>query len=91
MNAAQHTQIPPVVAGFDGFVDTILHVVSERHSPAEYTRLLTLEEFAQTLLKQEVLERAEIERIMGHLAVAPLKPAEPGPARIAAAEPPSES
>ena len=42
LNAAQRTQIPPVVAGFDGFVDTILHVVSERHSPAEYTRLLTL-------------------------------------------------
>ena len=38
------------MAGFDGFVDTILHVVSERHSPAEYTRLLTLEEFAQRVL-----------------------------------------
>jgi cell division protease FtsH len=51
----------------------------------------TLEEFAQTLLKQEVLERADIERIMGHWGVAPQKPAEPGPARIAAAERPSES
>jgi hypothetical protein len=50
LNAAQHTQIPPVVAGFDGFVDTILHVVSERHSSAEYTRLLTLQEFAKRVL-----------------------------------------
>jgi hypothetical protein len=33
LNAAVHSQIPPVVAGFDGFVDTILHVVSERRSP----------------------------------------------------------
>ncbi|HEY5741513.1 MAG TPA: hypothetical protein VIS99_03140 [Terrimicrobiaceae bacterium] len=50
LNAAQHTQIPPIVAGFDGFVDTILHVVSERHSPTEYTRLLTLQEFAHNVL-----------------------------------------
>ena len=51
----------------------------------------TLEEFAQTLLKQEVLERTDIERIMGEDRVAPLEPVEPGPAKIAAAEPPSES
>jgi hypothetical protein len=38
------------VAGFDGFVDTIVHVVSERRSPTEYTRLLTLQEFAQRVL-----------------------------------------
>jgi hypothetical protein len=50
LNAAEHSQIPPVVAGFDGFVDTILHVVSERRSPTEYTRLLTLQEFAQRVL-----------------------------------------
>jgi sugar/nucleoside kinase (ribokinase family) len=50
LNAAQRTQIAPVVAGFDGFVDTILHVVAERHSTAEYTRLLTLQEFAQRVL-----------------------------------------
>ena len=49
----------------------------------------TLEEFARTLLAQEVLEREDIERVMGHRGVAPMKPAEPGPARIAAAEPPS--
>jgi hypothetical protein len=50
LNAAQHSQIPPVVAGFDGFVDTISHVVSERRSPTEYTRLLTLQQFAQKVL-----------------------------------------
>jgi len=38
------------VAGFDGFVDTILHVVAECRSPTEYTRLLTLQEFAQRVL-----------------------------------------
>jgi hypothetical protein len=47
LNAAEHSQIPPLVAGFDGFVDTILHVVSERRSPTDYTRLLTLQEFAE--------------------------------------------
>ena len=50
LNAAEHSQIPPVVAGFDGFVDTILHVVSERRSPTEYTRLLTLQEFSERVL-----------------------------------------
>jgi hypothetical protein len=50
LNAAEHSQIPPVVAGFDGFVDTILHVVSERRSPTDYTRLLTLQEFAERVL-----------------------------------------
>jgi cell division protease FtsH len=46
----------------------------------------TLEEFALTLLEQEVLERADIERIMGQDRATLLTPAEPGPARIAAAE-----
>jgi ABC-type glycerol-3-phosphate transport system substrate-binding protein len=32
LSAAKHGQYPPVVAGFDGFVDTILHAVSERRS-----------------------------------------------------------
>ena len=50
LNAAEHSQIPPVVAGFDGFVDTILHVVSERRSPTEYTRLSTLQAFAERVL-----------------------------------------
>jgi cell division protease FtsH len=47
-----------------------------------------LEEFAVTLLQQEVLERDDIERIMGTQRAAPLEAMEPGPAQIAAAEPP---
>jgi len=35
LNAAKHIPIPPVVAGFDGFIDTILHAVSERSSSAD--------------------------------------------------------
>jgi hypothetical protein len=35
--AVKHDKFPPVVAGFDGFVDTILHAVSERRSV--YTKL----------------------------------------------------
>jgi hypothetical protein len=45
LNAAEHSQIPPVVAGFDGFVDTILHAVSERRSSTEYSRLTTLQAY----------------------------------------------
>ena len=45
-----------------------------------------LEEFATTLLEQEVLEREDIERIVGKTRVPPLETAEPGPAQIAAAE-----
>jgi hypothetical protein len=50
LNAAEHSQIPPVVAGFDGFVDTILHVVSERRSATEYTRVPTLQAFSEKVL-----------------------------------------
>ena len=50
LNAAKDIQIPPVVAGFDGFIDTILHAVSERSSSTEYTRLLTLQAFAERIL-----------------------------------------
>ena len=46
-----------------------------------------LEQLAMTLLEREVIERADIERIVGKkLTVQPLQPAEPGPAQIAAAE-----
>jgi cell division protease FtsH len=50
-----------------------------------------LETFARTLLAQEVLERDDIERIMGQQRVAPLEHVEPGPAKIAAAQRPSDS
>jgi cell division protease FtsH len=46
-----------------------------------------LDELARTLLAHEVIERGDIERIVGGKRVAPLPPeAEPGPARLAAAE-----
>jgi hypothetical protein len=32
LSAVKPDKFPPVVAGFDGFVDTILHAVSERRS-----------------------------------------------------------
>jgi len=38
------------VAGFDGFVDTILHAVSERRSATEYSRLTTLKAFSERIL-----------------------------------------
>jgi cell division protease FtsH len=45
-----------------------------------------LDELARTLLEREVLERLDIERIVGEKRTIPLGPeAEPGPARIAAA------
>jgi len=46
-----------------------------------------LDELATTLLAQEVIERPDLERIVGKKRVAPLDVAEPGPAQIAAAEP----
>ena len=35
-----------VLVGLDGFVDTILHVVSKRESATKYTRMAKIEEFA---------------------------------------------
>jgi cell division protease FtsH len=54
-----------------------------------------LEQLAMTLLDREVIERADIERIVGKKLTVPREPsepaetAEPGPARIAAAESPN--
>ena len=50
LRAAKDGQFPPVVAGFDGFVDTILHAVSERRSSTEYSRLTTLKAFSERIL-----------------------------------------
>jgi sugar/nucleoside kinase (ribokinase family) len=36
----------PVLVGLDGFVDTILHVVGQRKSATEYTRMAEVREFA---------------------------------------------
>lgn len=38
-----------VVVGFDGFVDTILHVVKTRQSASEYSRMEKMSEFAQRI------------------------------------------
>lgn len=50
LNAANDPQFPPVVAGFDGFVDTILHAVAERRSSTEYSRVTTLQAFSEQVL-----------------------------------------
>jgi hypothetical protein len=50
LTAVKHGQYPRVVAGFDGFVDTILHAVSERRSASEYSRLTTLKAFSERIL-----------------------------------------
>jgi sugar/nucleoside kinase (ribokinase family) len=44
-------QIPKLrtLVGFDGFVDTIKHVVKTRHSPAKYERYSTMTEWAQRI------------------------------------------
>jgi hypothetical protein len=47
---AEKGHYPPVVAGFDGFVDTILHAVSKRRSSTEYSRLTTLKAFSERIL-----------------------------------------
>lgn len=36
-----------VLIGFDGFVDTIIHVVAQRESAAKYTRMATISEFGR--------------------------------------------
>lgn len=38
-----------VLVGFDGFVDTIIHVVDKRTSPSEFTRLDGLDEFGKKI------------------------------------------
>jgi sugar/nucleoside kinase (ribokinase family) len=40
-------RLPPVVAGFDAFVDEVLHVVGRRLSPEEYTPVPTISDFGQ--------------------------------------------
>ena len=39
----------PSVVGFDGFVDTILHVVEKRMSVSEYTRMTAMETFGSRI------------------------------------------
>jgi hypothetical protein len=51
LRAVKQDKFPPVVAGFDGFVDTILHAVSERRSSTEYSRLTRLKVFSEEFLR----------------------------------------
>ena len=55
------------------------------HKLIELNRDL-LDALAEALLDQEVLERADIDRIVGARRAGPIASAEPGPAQIAAAE-----
>ncbi len=41
----------PTLIGFDGFIDTILHVVDKRQSATEYTRVETIEAFGKRILE----------------------------------------
>jgi sugar/nucleoside kinase (ribokinase family) len=41
----------PALIGFDGFIDTILHVVDKRHSATEYTCVETIEAFGKRILE----------------------------------------
>lgn len=40
----------PALIGFDGFIDTILHVVDKRQSATEYTRVETIETFGKRIV-----------------------------------------
>jgi hypothetical protein len=51
------------VAGFNGFIDTILHAVAERSSSAEYTRLLTLQAFPERILAASGGRKINIEMV----------------------------
>jgi hypothetical protein len=50
LSEAKRAQVHPVLAGFDGFVDTILHVISERRSSTEYSRVPTVQAFSEKIL-----------------------------------------
>src|SRR5207247_3451863 len=43
------------LVGFDGFIDTILHVVAKRESATKHTRLTTIAEFARRIDAAAVL------------------------------------
>lgn len=47
--AAARIEKLPVTVGFDGFVDTILHVVKTRHSATQYDRYTSIKEWSDKL------------------------------------------
>ncbi len=42
--------LPSALLGFDGFIDTILHVVDTRQSASEYTRVRTIQAYGERIL-----------------------------------------
>jgi sugar/nucleoside kinase (ribokinase family) len=49
-SAGERLNNTPVLIGFDGFIDTILHVVDQRISAQEYTRVATLADYGQRIM-----------------------------------------
>lgn len=47
--ASERLHSTPALLGFDGFIDTILHVVDQRTSATEYTRVPTLAEYGHRI------------------------------------------
>ncbi len=47
--AAERLSNTPALLGFDGFIDTILHVVDQRISAEQYTRVPTLHEYGKRI------------------------------------------
>jgi sugar/nucleoside kinase (ribokinase family) len=47
---APHAASTPVMIGFDGFVDTIIQVVEQRHSPDRYEPVKTIARFGEKIL-----------------------------------------
>jgi hypothetical protein len=58
------TELPNVVAGFDGFVDTILQAVSARNAPDEFTPVATAEEFGRMVSAAGIGRNANIELVV---------------------------
>lgn len=50
LQSGERLEQTPALLGFDGFIDTILHVVETRQSATEYTRVRTIEAFAQRIM-----------------------------------------
>jgi sugar/nucleoside kinase (ribokinase family) len=50
LHAGEQIHGTPSLVGFDGFIDTILHVVDTRQSATEYTRVHTLDAFGRRIV-----------------------------------------
>lgn len=61
----KHSSIP-IIVGFDGFVDEIIHVVDERLSTEEYTRIPTIKAFSERV--------AALAGLSGNIELVTLRP-----------------